>query len=164
MTIAALIIFVGFVILGIIKFGWQRSYSAFASKWTEAVPIDDHTHLWSIVTMVVAFLMAIPMIGSGEGSPWQFLGFFAPVYLGVVALTPEYETNKRQKVIHIVGTAVCALATLFWLGLVVGDWKVLVLSFIAAYIVAIVTKTIERSLLFWSEMAMFAAVFIKFLA
>lgn len=164
MTTAALIIFVGFVILGVVKFGWQKSYSSFAPKWTEAVPIDNHTHLWSIVTIIVAFLMAIPMIQTGAGSNWQFLGFFAPVYLGVVALTPEYQTNRRQKIIHIAGTAVCALATLLWLGLVTGDWAILVLSFIGAYIAAIVTKTIERTLLFWSEMAMFAAVFIKLLA
>lgn len=164
MTIAALIIFVGFVLAGVIKFGWQKSYSSYATKWAEAVPIDDHTYLWSIVTIIVALLMAIPMIGAGEGSPWQFLGFFSPVYLCIAALTPKYETNKTQKIVHMTGTAICALVTLLWLGLVVGGWKVLVFSFIAAYVLAIVTKTIERSLLFWSEMVMFAAVFIKLLA
>ena len=157
-TILALVIFVGFVAFGVIKFGWQKSYSAFAPKWTEAVPIDNHTHLWSIVTIVVAILLAFGMIEQGEGHPLQFLGFFAPIYLIIVGFTPEYQTVKKQRIIHIVGTILCAICAIVWTYLA-APAAVLIVPFIAAWIAGIVTKTIERSLIFWSEMGMFAAVF-----
>lgn len=168
-TILALVIFVGFVAFGVIKFGWQKSYSAFASKWTEAMPIDNHTHLWSIVTIVVAILLAFGMIEQGEGHPLQFLGFFAPIYLIIVGFTPEYQDKpgdddkmrakrKRQRIIHYIGTILCTLCVIIWTYLA-APAAVLILPFIVAWIAGIVTKTIERSLIFWSEMGMFAAVF-----
>lgn len=157
-TILALVIFVGFVTFGVVKFGWQKSYSAFAPKWTEAAHIDNHTHLWSIVTIVVAILLAFGMIEQGEGHPIQFLGFFAPIYLIIVGFTPEYQMIKKQQIIHIVGTILCALCAIIWTYLA-APAAVLIVPFIVAWVAGIVTKTIERSLIFWSEMGMFAAVF-----
>lgn len=157
-TILAIVIFVGFVAISVRKFGWQRSYSAYAAKWTGAVPIDNHTHLWSIVTIVVAILLAFGMIEQGEGHPLQFLGFFAPIYLIIVGFTPEYQTVKKQRIIHIVGTILCALCAIIWTYMA-APAAVLIVPFIAAWIAGIITKTIERSLIFWSEMGMFAAFF-----
>jgi|GEM_PF-3345881 len=170
-TIAALVIFVGFVTFGVVKFGWQKSYSAFAAKWTEAVPLDTNTHLWSIVTIVVAILMTFGMIEQGEGHPYQALGFFAPLYLIIVALTPEYQDQpgddektrkkrKKQRIIHIVGTSLCASISLGWLTAVAGSSVPTLLCFIAAWVAGIVTRTIERSLIFWAEMGLFAAAFV----
>lgn len=168
-TILALVIFAGFVSISVRKFGWLRSYSAYAAKWTGAVPINGHTHLWSIVTFLAALLLAFGMIEQGEGHPWQALGFFAPAYLMVVSFTPEYQDQpgdddkmrakrKRQRIIHYIGTILCAICATVWTYLA-APAAVLIVPFIAAWIAGIVTKTIERSLIFWSEMGMFAAVF-----
>ena len=157
-TILALVIFAGFVAFGVVKFGWQKSYSAFAPKWTEAVPIDNHTHLWSIVTIVVAILLAFGMIEQGEGHPLQFLGFLAPVYLAIVALTPEYETNRQQRIVHVTGALLCAAASVAWVWFA-GPQGTIFFSLIAAWLLGILTRSINSSLIFWAEMAMFAAVF-----
>lgn len=168
-TILALVIFAGFVTLSVVKFGWQKSYSAFAPKWTEAVPIDNHTRLWSIVTFVVALLLAFGMIEQGEGHPWQALGFFAPLYLMVVSYTPEYQDQpgdddkmrakrKRQRIIHYIGTILCAAVSAVWLFLA-GPRGIFFFSLMAALVAGIVTRSINSSLIFWAEMAMFGAVF-----
>lgn len=156
-TILALVIFVGFVAFGVVKFGWQKSYSAFAPKWTEAVPIHN-AHLWSIVTIVVAILLAFGMIEQGEGHPLQFLGFFAPVYLAIVAFTPEYETNRQQRIVHVTGALLCAAASVAWLWFA-GPQGTIFFSLIAAWLLGILTRSINSSLIFWAEMAMFGAVF-----
>ncbi|MCR5710269.1 MAG: hypothetical protein K6G79_07285 [Bacteroidales bacterium] len=168
-TILALVIFVGFVAISIRRFGWQRSYSAFAAKWTEAVPINGHTHLWSIVTFIAALLLAFGMIEQGEGHPWQALGFFAPFYLMVVSFTPEYQDQpgddekmrakrKRQRIIHYIGTILCAAVSAVWLFLA-GPRGIIFFSLMAAWVAGIVTRSINGSLIFWCEMAMFAAVY-----
>ena len=157
-TILALVIFVGFVAISVRKFGWLRSYSAFAAKWTEAVPINRHTHLWSIVTVIVALLMTCGMLEQGEGHPLQFLGFFAPVYLAIVAFTPEYETNRQQRIVHVTGALLCAAASVAWLWFA-GPQGTIFFSLIAAWLLGILTRSINSSLIFWAEMAMFGAVF-----
>ena len=157
-TILALVIFVGFVAISVRKFGWLRSYSAYAAKWTEAVPINRHTHLWSIVTIIVALLLACGMLEQGEGHPLQFLGFFAPVYLAIVAFTPEYETNRQQRIIHYIGTILCAAASVAWVWFA-GPQGTIIFSLIAALLLGILTRSINNSLIFWAEMAMFGAVF-----
>ena len=168
-TILALVIFVGFVAISVRKFGWLRSYSAYAAKWTEAVPINRHTHLWSIVTVIVALLLACGMLEQGEGHPLQFLGFFAPVYLAIVAFTPEYQEQpgdddkmrakrKRQRIIHYIGTILCAAASVAWLWFA-GPQGTIFFSLVAALLLGILTRSINSSLIFWAEMAMFGAVF-----
>lgn len=168
-TILALVIFVGFVAISVRKFGWLRSYSAYAAKWTEVAPINRHTHLWSIVTVIVALLLACGMLEQGEGHPLQFLGFFAPVYLAIVAFTPEYQDQpgdddkmrakrKRQRIIHYIGTILCAAASVAWLWFA-GPQGTIFFSLIAAWLLGILTRSINGSLIFWAEMAMFGAVF-----
>jgi len=157
-AIISLVVFAGFILLGIKRFGLLRSYSAFASKWDEAVPIKK-MNLWSIVTLVVAFLLMIPMIDAGDGNKWQFLGFFAPVYLAVVAFTPKFETDPKQHKIHVFGASACALIASLWLVLVQHLWWVALISLAVMAAAAYFTKTWKTSYIFWLEMTLFAAVY-----
>ena len=169
-TLASLAIFGGFVGLSVHRFGWRRSYSAYAAKWHEAVPLASNTHLWSIVTVVVALLLVPALLERGEGDPWQFLGFFAPMYLCFAAFTPEYEdqpgdtdymrkVRKRQRIIHYVGTALCALVSVAWICFVAERWWTIPVWLVAAWLAAYATITIKKSWLFWLEMAMFGAAY-----
>lgn len=158
-AIASIAVFGGFVAMSVCRFGWQRSYSAFASKWHEAVPLASNTHLWSIVTVVAALLLVPALLERGESDPWQVLGFFAPMYLCVAAFTPEYETNKRQMKIHVIGTALCAAVAVAWICFVAGKWWTIPVYLVAAFLAAYATITMKKSWLFWLEMAMFAATY-----
>ena len=157
-TIISLIVFAGFVVLSVKKFGWLHSYSAFAAKWNEAVPINN-AHLWSIVTIFSAFFLIPAMLEAGDESPLQFLGFAAPVYLAVVGLTPEWETKNKQKIIHLIGTGICAAAALMWLILALRLWYLIPISLLIVGCAAYFTHTIKISYIFWLEMVMFLAVY-----
>lgn len=158
-TLASLALFGGFVGLSVHRFGWRRSYSAYAAKWHEAVPLASNTHLWSIVTVVVALLLVPALLERGEGDPWQFLGFFAPMYLCFAAFTPDYETDKRQMKIHIIGTSLCALVSVAWICFVAERWWTIPVALVAAWLAAYATITVKKSWLFLLEMAMFAAAY-----
>ena len=162
-TLLSLALFGGFVGIGVRKFSLLPSYSAYASKWKEAVPINRETNLWGIVTVATALLLAPALIEKASGNPLQCLGFFAPVYLAVVAFTPDFETNRRQLRFHVIGTALCAAVSLAWIIFVCHTWWTLPLTFFAAWCVAYATLSVKRCWLFWCEMAMFAAVYVSLL-
>lgn len=50
-SVLSLVIFSGFTGYSVYRFGWRHSYSAYAAKWHEAVPLASNTHLWSIVSV-----------------------------------------------------------------------------------------------------------------
>lgn len=163
-TLASLLLFGVWLAISAHRFGWLPSYSAYAAKWTEAVPIDDHTHLWSIVTIAVAILLCPAMIEAGDESPLQFLGFAAPVYLIVVSFTPKWETEKKQRIVHVAGAMVCAVLSLLWLCLALRCWYYPVITAAIALIISLMSGTLRRSYVLWGELALFASVYAVLIA
>ena len=162
LTITSLVLFAGFVLLGIWKFGLLDSYSAYSDKWAYAVPIKN-ANLWSIVTMIAAFLMCPVMIQTGHDSPWQFLGFATPVYLILVACTPNWAHNIKEHIVHSVGAIVCAIAAVAWIILVRKQFPIVWFSLLVGFIGALATKSLRKAYTFWGEMVMFASVYISLL-
>lgn len=158
-TAISLAILAGFVALSVYRFGWRLSYSRYAAKWTEFLYIDNHTHAWSIVTIVVALLLAFGTIEAGDESPLQFLGLFVPAYLGVVALTPEYETVRKQKIVHYIGTVICAVCSILWIIFALRCWFYIPIAVALCGAAAYLTKTYKKSYILWAELSLFAAVY-----
>jgi len=157
-SILSLVLFVGFIGISIRKFTLRRSYSDFAPKWVEAVPMHN-MNLWSIVTIAVAILLMPALIERGEGNALQCFGFFAPIYLIVVAFTPRFLTDKKQKIVHICGTIACAICAIIWLFFICHLWWVGLISLFVMLCVSYATRTLKSSWVFWAEMALFAAVY-----
>ena len=166
-AIVSLLIIAGFVALSIRKFGMQRSYSAFAPKWSEAVPIKN-MNLWSIVTVVVTFLFVFGSIERGTDSPWQFLGFFMSVFLIIVALDPllepkpdDTDAEKKRKhtllIVHTVAALLCAAAVILWTILVCHRWWLYPVAFALMAFQGFASKTLKSSFVFWAEMALFVS-------
>lgn len=166
-TIVSIAIFAVWLTICIKKFGLAPSYSAYNPMWDKAVPIDN-MHLWSIITFVIAASFMVGMIERGDNSGWQFLGFFAPMYLVVVALFPltdlppdanEYDIkrHKRQEIIHVVGASLCATCTIAWVIFVAHLWWLLLVALFVVACCAYFTKTILTSTVFWLEMILFLA-------
>ena len=158
-TILSLALFLGFLLLSFHKFGILASYSSYAAKWTEDVPLDPETHVWSIVTVMVAILLTPAMLEVGDESPLQFLGFFAPAYLIVVAMTPDWETKIGQRIVHIAGAIICAWAVILWLVFALNWWFIIPCAFIVFAAIGYLTKTLKTSYILWAELAMFASVY-----
>lgn len=165
MIIASFVLLFGFIGLGIFKFGLLPSYSAYASKWAERSLLPKRLNPWSIVTILAAFLLMPVMIDLGEGGMMQFLGFFAPLYLIIVGLTPGYETNPGARRVHIWGAAICAVCALIWMTAVMHRWAVVLAVAFIMWSISLATQTFKSSTIFWGEAVLFLSTYvISFLA
>ena len=155
-AISALMLF-GFVAIGVIKFGWLSCYSAYGPEWGKWFP---KLNVWSIVTALSALLMVPVLLENSAGNPWQFLGFLAPVSLGLVAASPNYQEGGFYNIMHQVGAwggvvfIVSYILTLknpmlFW---IVGGMC------LAALIATLITGW--KKWMFWFEMAVYAMIFV----
>lgn len=147
-----------FIGAGVIRFGLLPSYSAYSSKWGQAVPMNN-MNLWSVITFVAAFLLCPALLELGAASMWQFLGFLTPVYLITVSLTPDWQTNIGQRRVHMIAAVLCAVGGLGWLVFIMHAFKIL--ACVAAFVVtmALFSGTARSSAVFWSEMFMFISVY-----
>lgn len=158
-ALMSLVLLGGFIGLSIWKFGLQPSYSSYARKWSEAVPIHN-ANLWSIVTVVAALLLVPSLIEQSNSSPVQFLGFFAPIYLICVALTPEWETNHKQMVLHCLFTICCAVVFTAYCCFAFHLWWVVLIALAVFAGVGFLTKTIKTDYILWAELAMFSTAYV----
>lgn len=162
-TIISMVLFIVFNIICICKYGLLSCYSAYGPKWSEFEKQHPRTkglNIWSLVTVLSAFLLIPPLISTGTGSALQFLCFFAPLYLFLVAFTPNYDTKKIQNIVHQIGAWMCVTLILIWMFFIVHKWIVIIPVFILALIIALGTKTLKQSWLYYLEMAMFISTYL----
>lgn len=158
-VVLSILLLGGFIGVGIRKFGLLRSYSAYASQWS--VKVLD-LPIWSVVTFIAALLIVPVMVEVGNADPFQCLGFFAPVYLIIVSLTPNWETDKRQGVVHRIGAVICAVLAFAWLLLVCHMWYVVLAASLLVLAMLIVTRRPD-AYIFWGEMIMFISTYVSLL-
>ncbi len=154
----SLLLLAAFITISIRKFGIQKSYSTYAHLWDDAVPIHN-ANLWSIVTVVAALLLIPGLLERSEGSPLQFLGFLAPLYLVAAAMTPRYLEDRSQFLWHTIFTSVCAVGFLAFCLFGMHDWFIPAIFICVFEAVAIVTKTQMTAFILWAECAMFASAY-----
>ena len=83
----------------------------------------------------------------------------APVYLIIVALTPNWANDKKQRIVHQVGAAACAILALLWLVIIRGDLGLTFVVSVACMVAGTASRTIERCTVFWLEASMFLSVY-----
>lgn len=154
-----LLIYAFFLCVSIRKFGLRRSYSSFAPYWKEEVKIHN-VNLWSLVTIVSAILLAFGMIEVGSGSNFQFLGFLTPVYLVVVALTPEYQTNIGQRIAHLLFTYLCVIGFLLYLCFVLRLGTLLIAPAIVFLAIGFASQSLRVCGILWLEQVLFLTAFL----
>lgn len=162
-TILSFVVLASFIALStFLNRGIPGSYSAFSACWADWAPLHN-LNVWSIFTAVAAMLMIPPMIEAGADNPVQFLGFFAPLYLIIVSLTPEWDIYKNQHRVHVAGAVTCAVLALLWLVLIRGHWWVVCACLVAGIAAGSWTKTLPGCKVFWGEMVLFLSVYISLL-
>ena len=157
-TILGTILFFGFIIFNVFKFGILNSYSAYSTKWREIFP-KWNINLWSLVTIISAFLVMPQLIQTGINSHFQFLGFFMPVYLIAVGLTPNWESNKKEHILHSIFALLCAVAAVIWIYLFKACYVHALIVFILTLIASLISKTTIKAYCFWLEMLIFLITF-----
>ena len=158
LTTLSAILFFGFVIISVRKFGLLDCYSAYGPAWGTLTPGIKGFNIWSLVTVLSAFLLVPVSVGVADGSPWQFAGFLCPVLILFVGLTPDYKEDKMAGIIHLVcATLGAVLAIVYILCVFPHLWWLLVLYVVLAVIFTLATGI--RFWCFWFEMAAYAGIY-----
>ena len=157
-TLISMLLFIGFNAIGIKKFGLLSCYSAYGEKWIPLSPAN--LNIWSVVTIISALLLVPPMLATAVGSPIQFISFFAPLYLILVGLTPDYNSTNKKNIIHQIGAWGCVIGILIWLFAIVHEWVVILPVFVLMFVIAFGTRTFKESCCYYLEMGMYLATYL----
>ena len=148
------VLFFGFVILSVRKFGLLSCFSAYAPKWKETCP---KFNWWTLVTILSAALLIPVLLEQSEGNPLQFTGFLAPLSLFLVGVTPDYQTNKLQNIGHQIGAWSAVVLIIVYIIVVP---KMLVVVIVLVVVGLLLSLAKKDTVMFWLEMAMYLSLYI----
>lgn len=94
-TISA-VIFFGFVIWCVCRFGLRTCYSAYGPLCRDTYRFN----WWSLFTFLAAFTLMPVILEVSAGKVWQFTGFLCTACIALIALTPDYDKDKGISAIH----------------------------------------------------------------
>lgn len=118
----------------------------------------------SWVFTVVMTIMAITLIPSWlellEGSNWQFMAFLGPIAIIFMSFAPNFKTDKFERTIHIVSALISAILSLLVTILTRQDYYIiLIICSIVIFSVAVMSRSIKSSYLFWLEIIIFLTTY-----
>ena len=112
----------------------------------------------------MAFLLMPAWLEISVGSPFQFLAFLAPAGIMFTGAAPAFKSSELENTVHMTSAIFAAITALLWVGLVANLWFVIVIWFVIIAILAIVTKTVKSSYIYWLETVAFLSTFTAILA
>lgn len=152
-----------FVCSGIIRFGLLGSFSDYSPKWAKALPMNN-TNIWDIITMMSGVLLCPPLLEMAMvGSSWQFLGLLAPIYMIITALKPQWNTSRSAFLTHSFFTLLGSVGTFIWAVFVMHSIKIVAIVTIFYMTIVLLTGTIRKSYVLWTELWMFVTTYLLLL-
>ena len=115
-----------------------------------------------MLTMAGALLPA--WLEISNGSDLQFMAFLAAAGIIFTGAAPAFESSDLEKRVHTGSAAFAALFALLWVALVAHLWYVILIWLVAITIIALLTKTVKSSYIYWLETVAFLSTFTAVLA
>lgn len=153
--IISCVLFFGFVIYGVCKFGLKDCYSAYGPAWHEKYP---KFNIWSLVTLITPVIIMPALLESSQDSIWQFTAFLCLAPMCFVALTPDYQQGGMSQRIHMISAIMCAVFSILFTVLVAPHLAWFMLGYI---VVATICTFVfgKQNWMFWFEMAAYASLY-----
>lgn len=121
--------------------------------------------IWFPIMMIsMAFLLMPAWLEISIGSPFQFLAFLAPAGIMFTGAAPAFKSSELENTVHMTSAIFAAITALLWVGLVANLWFAIAIWFVIIAILAIVTKTVKSSYIYWLETVAFLSTFTAILA
>ena len=115
------------------------------------------------MTSVVAMLLPA-WLELSEGSPFQFTAFLAAAGILFVGAAPAFKSSSLENSVHMVSAVVAAIFALLWVILVSKMWLLIVLWLAFIALIAVLTKSVKSSYIYWLETVAFMATFTSIIA
>lgn len=93
------------------------------------------------------------------GSNLQFMSFLAASGILFTGAAPAFESSKLENNVHMTSAIVAAIFALLWVILVANLWYVILVWLVAITVVALLTKSVKTSYIYWLETIAFLSTF-----
>ena len=111
---------------------------------------------------IVALLMP-SWLEISEGSTYQFLAFLAALGIAFVGAAPEFKNGGMDYKVHSISAYCAATFAILWVILVSKLWITPIIWFVSITLLAISTKTVKTSTIYWLETVAFMSTFTSIL-
>lgn len=115
--------------------------------------------LFPIMMVSLSFLLVPSWLEISEGSDLQFMVFFAVAGILFTGCAPAFNKHDLENKVHTGSAMTAALFALLWVAFVANLWHVIVLWFILIMTIAIFTKSLKTSYIYWLETVAFMSTF-----
>ena len=153
----AIFMFLIYNIVALVLFGVPKSLSMTYYLYKER---QNSLKIMFPTMIVLLCILLIPCwLTLSEGSNFQFLSFLAPAALMFVGFTPVFNDADMYKTIHNVAAYSCAVFAMLWIILVTPFWYIILIVLGIISVIAVLTKTVKSSYIYWLEMVAFISLF-----
>ena len=157
LVLAAFAIYLMYNFAALSIFGVPRSLSKTFYLYQERVPWQRF--LFPIMMISMGFLLAPAWIELSAASPFQFTAFFGIVGIVFTGAAPAFNKTEMENKVHTFSAIFAAVFSLLWIILVAKVWWFIIAWGIMVLLVALFTKTLKTSYVYWLETIAFLSTF-----
>ena len=114
-----------------------------------------------LMMFLMAGMLMPAWIEMSEGNPFQFLSFLAAAGIIFVGAAPSFKRSDLENSVHQWSAYLAAAFAILWIVLVPHLWYIVAIVLTLHIVVAICTKTVKTSYIYWLESVAFISTFIS---
>ena len=158
-TIIAFVIYLVYNTIVIKKFGVPKSLSMTHYLWKGVN--DKLFFAFPLMMFLMAGMLMPAWIEMSAGSPFQFLSFLAAAAIIFVGAAPSFKRSDLENSVHQWSAYLSAAFAILWIILVPNLWYIVAIVLALHVVVAVCTKTVKTSYIYWLESVAFFSTFIS---
>ena len=120
--------------------------------------------LFPIMMVSMAGLLLPAWLEISEGSNFQFMAFFAAAGIMFTGTAPAFQSSSLENKVHTISAIFAAVFALLWVAFVAKLWYFILVWFIVISLVALLTKSVKTSYIYWLETIAFMTTFTSVIA
>lgn len=153
----AIFMFIIYNIFALVLFGIPKSLSMTYYLFKDKA--DPMKWLFPAMMTLLTFFLMPCWLEISEGSDFQFTAFLSAAGILFVGGAPAFKDSTMENMVHQISAYFAAAAAIAWICLVTPYWWIILIVLGIITVLAIATKTLKTSSVYWSEMVAFLSTF-----
>jgi hypothetical protein len=120
--------------------------------------------LFPIMMISMAGFLLPAWLEISEGNDLQFMTFFAAAGIMFTGAAPAFNSSDLENKVHSISAIFAAVFALLWVAFVAHLWYFIIVWFVIITLVAILSKTVKSSYIYWLETIAFMSTFTAVIA